>query len=90
MYSGGSTPSSILQWLRLPVVDTNKCATSYAQFSANSRTPIFVTSNQICVQGKANVDACQGLTIYNYFMKFKLLIYFYFYLYCIKVIVVGH
>lgn len=59
--SGGTTASPNLHWLRLPVVDTDTCAASYARFSANSRTPIIVGRGQLCVQGRANVDACQGI-----------------------------
>ncbi|XP_055541343.1 CLIP domain-containing serine protease B9 [Wyeomyia smithii] len=55
-----NTPSPILQWLRLPIVDTTQCANSYARYSVNSRTPIVVSSNQMCVQGQENRDACQG------------------------------
>lgn len=55
-----NTPSPILQWLRLPIVDTTRCAASYAKFSSNSRTPIVVTGTQMCVQGQVNMDACQG------------------------------
>ncbi|XP_037030663.1 spaetzle-processing enzyme [Bradysia coprophila] len=60
MSAGSTTPSPILQWLRIPFVNTSTCAASYAQFSANSRTPIIVGSGQLCVQGRANADACQG------------------------------
>ncbi|KAL9694484.1 hypothetical protein quinque_013769 [Culex quinquefasciatus] len=55
-----NTPSPTLQWLRLPIVDTTQCATSYARYSVNSRQPIIVSSNQMCVQGQENMDACQG------------------------------
>ncbi|XP_058812983.1 CLIP domain-containing serine protease B9 [Topomyia yanbarensis] len=55
-----NTPSPTLQWLRLPIVDTTQCANSYARYSVNSRTPIIVSSNQMCVQGQENMDACQG------------------------------
>ncbi|KAJ6637212.1 Phenoloxidase-activating factor 3 [Pseudolycoriella hygida] len=58
--AGSTTPSPILQWLRIPFVNTSVCAASYAQFSANSRTPIIVGAGQVCVQGRANADACQG------------------------------
>lgn len=61
LYIGGSTPSALLKWLRLPISDTPTCATSYAKFSANSRTPVIIDTNkQLCVQGGVNVDACQG------------------------------
>lgn len=60
MTAGSNAPSSILQWVRLPIVDTTACAQSYARFSANSRTPIIVASAQVCVQGRENMDACQG------------------------------
>ncbi|XP_049536970.1 phenoloxidase-activating factor 3-like [Anopheles darlingi] len=55
-----NVPSPILQWLRLPIVDTAACATSYARYSVNSRNPIIVSGNQMCVQGQENRDACQG------------------------------
>lgn len=59
--SGGADANPMLQYLQLPIVDTRSCADSYARFSANSRTPIIITENQICAQGTANRDACQGL-----------------------------
>lgn len=62
---GGMTGSPNLHWLRLPVVDTNTCAESYARFSANSRTPIIVGNGQLCVQGRTNVDACQGINSFD-------------------------
>ncbi|XP_058450382.1 phenoloxidase-activating factor 1 [Malaya genurostris] len=55
-----NNPSPTLQWLRLPIVDTTQCANSYARYSVNSRTPIVVSNNQMCVQGQENRDACQG------------------------------
>ncbi|XP_055641631.1 CLIP domain-containing serine protease B9 [Toxorhynchites rutilus septentrionalis] len=55
-----NTPSPTLQWLRLPIVDTAQCADAYARYSVNSRTPIIVSGNQMCVQGQENRDACQG------------------------------
>ncbi|XP_021693921.1 serine protease easter [Aedes aegypti] len=55
-----NSPSPTLQWLRLPIVDTAQCATSYARYSVNSRNPIIVSGNQMCVQGQENMDACQG------------------------------
>ncbi|XP_035774276.1 serine protease 7-like [Anopheles albimanus] len=55
-----NVPSPTLQWLRLPIVDTAACATSYARYSVNSRNPIIVSGNQMCVQGQENRDACQG------------------------------
>lgn len=51
----------MLQYLQLPLVDTRSCADSYARFSANSRTPIIVNESQLCAQGTANRDACQGI-----------------------------
>lgn len=60
LFTGSNTPSPTLQWLRLPIVDTTQCATSYARYSVNSRQPIIVSSNQMCVQGQENMDACQG------------------------------
>lgn len=59
---GGATASPMLQYLQLPIVDTRSCADSYARFSANSRTPIIVNESQLCAQGTANRDACQGIT----------------------------
>lgn len=56
-----ASASAVLQWLRLPITDTNKCANTYARFSANSRSPIIITENQLCVQGRSNQDACQGM-----------------------------
>ncbi|XP_055586951.1 CLIP domain-containing serine protease B9-like [Uranotaenia lowii] len=53
-------PSPNLQYLRLPIVDTTQCASSYARYSLNSRVPIIVSRNQMCVQGQENRDACQG------------------------------
>lgn len=50
----------MLQYVKLPVVDRAPCADSYARFSANSREPIIITDNQLCVQGTSNHDACQG------------------------------
>ncbi|XP_062557098.1 CLIP domain-containing serine protease B9 [Armigeres subalbatus] len=55
-----NSPSPTLQWLRLPIVDTAQCATSYARYSVNSRNPIIVSGSQMCVQGQENMDACQG------------------------------
>lgn len=55
-----ASESASLQWLRLPITDTQKCAHTYARFSANSRSPIIITENQLCVQGRTNQDACQG------------------------------
>lgn len=63
MFPGGTTGSPNLHWLRLPVVDTATCSSAYARFSANSRTPIIVGQGQLCVQGRSNVDACQGKKI---------------------------
>lgn len=57
----GSIANPLLQYLQLPIVDTQSCADSYARFSANSRTPIIINDSQICVQGTANRDACQGI-----------------------------
>lgn len=57
---GNNSPSPTLQWLRLPIVDTAQCATSYARYSVNSRNPIIVSGSQMCVQGQENMDACQG------------------------------
>lgn len=51
----------MLQYLQLPIVDTRSCADSYARFSANSRTPIIINESQLCAQGTANRDACQGI-----------------------------
>lgn len=56
-----ATDSAPLQWLRLPITETNKCADTYAKFSANSRSPIVIGDNQLCVQGRYNEDACQGM-----------------------------
>lgn len=58
--AGGVKQNPSLQYVLLPIVNRTKCATSYAQFSANSRTPIIVTESQICAQGMENMDACQG------------------------------
>lgn len=58
---GGMSSSPMLQYVRLPIVDTHTCAESYAKFSANSRTPIIISDDQVCVQGTANRDACQGI-----------------------------
>lgn len=58
-----ASASASLQWLRLPITDTRKCADTYARFSANSRSPIIITENQLCVQGRTNEDACQGMMI---------------------------
>ncbi|XP_052863582.1 uncharacterized protein LOC128270220 [Anopheles cruzii] len=55
-----NVPSPTLQWLRLPIVDTTRCAGAYARYSVNSRNPIIVSGNQMCVQGQENRDACQG------------------------------
>lgn len=55
--------SASLQWLRLPITDTHKCADTYARFSANSRSPIIISENQICVQGRTNQDTCQGIEV---------------------------
>lgn len=57
---GSNAASPLLQWVRLPIVENTGCANAYARFSANSRTPIVVTNNQMCVQGRENMDACQG------------------------------
>lgn len=62
----------ILQWLRLPIVDTINCAQAYAKFSANSRSPIIITDHQICVQGKDKLDACQGKQESSVFISFFL------------------
>lgn len=66
----------MLQYLQLPIVDTRSCADSYARFSANSRTPIIVNESQLCAQGTANRDACQGITnnfhINRIFYKYKM------------------
>lgn len=59
--SDNSAVNPMLQYLQLPIVDTRSCADSYARFSANSRTPIIINENQICAQGTANRDACQGV-----------------------------
>lgn len=61
--SGNVETNPILQYVELPIVDTRSCADSYARFSANSRTPIIINENQICAQGTANRDACQGKRI---------------------------
>lgn len=52
--------NSLPQYLQLPIVDTQSCADSYAQFSANSRTPIIIDDSQLCAQGTADRDTCQG------------------------------
>lgn len=59
-FTGNNNPSPILQWVRLPIVNTTQCAASYASFSANARVPIIIGNGQVCVQGKENMDACQG------------------------------
>lgn len=58
--TGGVTTNPMLQYLRLPFVDTRSCADSYARFSANSRSPIIINESQLCAQGTANHDTCQG------------------------------
>lgn len=55
-----SGANSLPQYLRLPIVDTQSCADSYARFSANSRTPIIINDSQLCAQGTADRDTCQG------------------------------
>uniref|UniRef100_A0A1B0DFB5 Uncharacterized protein n=1 Tax=Phlebotomus papatasi TaxID=29031 RepID=A0A1B0DFB5_PHLPP len=60
MTAASNTPSPMLQWVRLPIVDNTGCAEAYQRFSANSRTPIIVSQSQMCVQGRENMDACQG------------------------------
>lgn len=60
LFLGGAATNPILQYIRLPIVDTSTCAQSYARFSANSRTPIIISEHQICVQGTTNRDTCQG------------------------------
>ncbi|GAB0097788.1 CLIP domain-containing serine protease [Sergentomyia squamirostris] len=60
MTAASNTPSPMLQWVRLPIVDNEGCSGAYARFSANSRTPIIVSEAQMCVQGRENMDACQG------------------------------
>lgn len=57
---GGAASNPILQYTRLPIVNTSTCAQSYARFSANARTPIIISRHQICVQGYENRDTCQG------------------------------
>lgn len=61
-----ASASASLQWLRLPITDTKKCADTYAKFSANSRAPIIISENQLCVQGRTNQDACQGTRSYSF------------------------
>lgn len=56
-----SGANSLPQYLQLPIVDTQSCADSYARFSANSRTPIIINEKQLCAQGTANRDTCQGV-----------------------------
>lgn len=69
---GGATASPMLQYLQLPIVDTRSCADSYARFSANSRTPIIINESQLCAQGTANRDACQGIYYFEIILFFPL------------------
>lgn len=62
-FEGGASANPMLQYLRLPIVDTQSCADSYARFSALSRSPIIIDDSQICAQGSTNHDACQGALI---------------------------
>ena len=52
--------STSLQWIRLPYVNNADCAVFYANYTANFRARIMISTSQICVQGRENADACQG------------------------------
>ncbi|XP_031619828.1 melanization protease 1 [Contarinia nasturtii] len=56
----GGAVNPMLQYIRLPIVNTQSCANSYASYSANSRIPIIISESQLCAQGTTNHDACQG------------------------------
>lgn len=53
----------VLQQISLAIVNNTECANFYARFSANTRDPIIISSSQICAQGSANRDACQGIIL---------------------------
>lgn len=52
--------SPMLQWIRLPFVDTSECAAFYANYTSNFRSRIMISNSQLCIQGRENGDACAG------------------------------
>lgn len=52
--------SQMLQWIRLPYVDTTECASFYANYTSNFRSRIMISNSQLCIQGRENEDACAG------------------------------
>lgn len=52
--------ASKLQWIRLPFVETDFCASFYYNYTMNTASAINITSTQLCVQGRENSDACSG------------------------------
>lgn len=51
--------STKLQWIRLPFVETDFCASFYYNYTMNTPSAINITSSQLCVQGRENSDACR-------------------------------
>lgn len=49
-----------LQWIRLPFVDIDFCASFYYNYTMNTSSMINITNSQLCVQGRVNGDACSG------------------------------
>lgn len=52
--------SPILQWIRLPFVDNNWCASFYLNYTINTPSLVNISSSQICVQGREDGDSCSG------------------------------
>lgn len=52
--------SPMLQWIRLPFVDTSQCASFYANYTSSFRSQIMISNSQLCIQGRENGDACAG------------------------------
>lgn len=52
--------STMLQWIRLPFVDTTECAAFYANYTSSFRSRIMISNAQLCIQGRENGDACSG------------------------------
>lgn len=49
-----------LQWIRLPFVDTDFCASFYYNYTMNTSSMVNITNSQLCVQGRENGDVCSG------------------------------
>ncbi|CRK90450.1 CLUMA_CG004144, isoform A [Clunio marinus] len=52
--------NEMLQWIRLPFVNTTECAEFYSNYTSGYRLRIMISNSQLCYQGRENGDACAG------------------------------